>query len=179
MEEIFDISFCQMDNGIVRLEQKGTSGESHIVDLHAEQLRAISQQCGVWPDPEIPDWLLRRIETMRVMIESMLEIGDGLIPKKKETLFPFVAVLVRDTVLLVGDVNKHLGRNAVTPERNVTQPVRHDSPIYNTNAERQRRYRERKRMQTPKMASSGDPDKGALEPQNKANGETSYARAGG
>lgn len=55
-EQFYDLSFGQLDDGTIRLEQKDYCGESYIIDLHPCQLRQVAERAGLLPPAPVVTW---------------------------------------------------------------------------------------------------------------------------
>lgn len=55
-EQFYDLSFDQLDDGTIRLEQKDYSGESYVIDLHPCQLRQVAERAGLLSSAPVVAW---------------------------------------------------------------------------------------------------------------------------
>lgn len=75
-EQLFDLSFEQLENGTIRLEQKDYCGESYVIDLHPCQLRHIAERTGLLSPAPVPTWprgFLRRVERIHLRIADLVD----------------------------------------------------------------------------------------------------------
>lgn len=55
-EQFYDLSFEQLDDGTIRLEQKDYCGESYTVDMHPCQLRHVAERAGLLTSAPVVAW---------------------------------------------------------------------------------------------------------------------------
>jgi hypothetical protein len=75
-EQFHDLSFEQLDNGTIRLEQKDYCGESSIIDLHPCQIRHIAERAGLLSPAPVPTWprgFLRRVERFHIHLAELVD----------------------------------------------------------------------------------------------------------
>jgi hypothetical protein len=90
-EQFYDLSFEQLDDGTIRLEQKDYCGESYIIDLHPAQLRHIAERVGLLlPAPAVawPRGFKQRMVRLQADVDYLAgdvwmgeiceRLGDGL-----------------------------------------------------------------------------------------------------
>lgn len=73
-EIMFDLTFDQLDDGTIRLEQRDYCGGSVIIDLHPAQLRLLAEKAGLLainPPAAWPRGFLRRLERLRGMADDL------------------------------------------------------------------------------------------------------------
>ncbi len=75
-EQFHDLSFEQLDDGTIRLEQKDYCGESYIIDLHPSQLRHIAERAGLQSPAPVVAWprgFLRRVERFHLRLADLVD----------------------------------------------------------------------------------------------------------
>jgi hypothetical protein len=55
-EQFYDLSFEQLDDGTIRLEQKDYCGETYLIDLHPSQIRHIAERSGLLTPAPAVSW---------------------------------------------------------------------------------------------------------------------------
>lgn len=121
--QFYDLSFEQLDDGTIRLEQKDYCGESCVIDLHPCQLRHIAEQAGLLSPAPVVAWprgFLRRVERFHIHLAELADFLASVPSYPPQSEMDEDEARARD---LLGELDDLLTDFGILPDETASRPI--------------------------------------------------------